>query len=115
MGEELGGFREAMPESPHTALTAFRGYADHMDTDGFRDALARLIETSRDTPTAVMCAESVWWRCHRQLIADALVAAGCDVVHLLDAGPQPHTLHPAARIEGGRPVYDVGTQSSLDV
>ncbi len=109
-GEELGGFRRASPDSRHVALRndGFRGYADHMETDAFRAARARLIETSSDVPTAVMCAESVWWRCHRRMLADGLLAAGSEVVHILD-GPrlEPHRLTPAGRIENGLVVYDV--------
>jgi uncharacterized protein (DUF488 family) len=113
--KELGGFRKPRPDSPHTALrnASFQGYADHMDTPEFREALALLVETSAETPTAIMCAESVWWRCHRRMIADALVAEGHRVIHLMDSGDQEHTLHPNARIVDGRPVYDVGGQSTL--
>jgi uncharacterized protein (DUF488 family) len=113
--KELGGFRRPRPDSPHVALRneAFRGYADHMQTEGFRCALAWLVATSRDTPTAIMCAESVWWRCHRRMISDALTVAGCDVVHLLDEGRrEPHRLNPSARVEGSRLIYDVGAQRS---
>lgn len=115
MGEELGGFRSPVPGSRHTALAnrAFAGYADHMDTAAFRKALERLIALARERPTAVMCAETLWWRCHRRMIADALLAAGCEVVHLLEGGPTPHTLHPNARIEDGRAVYDVEPQPRL--
>ena len=107
---DLGGFRKPRPDSRHTALRhdMFRGYADHMDTDAFRAALARLIDTSAETRTAFMCAESDWHRCHRRMIADALVATGVRVIHLLDAGDQEHVLPPYARVEDGRPVYDVG-------
>ncbi len=114
-GRDLGGFRKPAPGSPHLALRndGFRGYADHMGTETFRDALARLIETSRERPTAIMCAESLWWRCHRRMIADALTVAGVEVVHLTDRGPQPHELHPNARVEDGRLVYDVGASSRL--
>ncbi len=115
MGEELGGFRTPSPSSRHTALAqrAFAGYADHMDTPGFRRGLERLIELARERPTAVMCAETLWWRCHRRLLADALLAAGCEVLHLLEGDPRPHELHPSARIQDGRPVYDVETQPRL--
>jgi uncharacterized protein (DUF488 family) len=106
-GEALGGWRRARPDSRHRALRSpgFRGYADHMETDGFRKARDRLIEDSRETPTAVMCAESLWWRCHRRLLADALVAAGCEVRHLMDHGRvEPHRLSRQARLEGDQPV-----------
>ena len=114
--KELGGFRRPRVDSPHVALRhdAFRGYADHMETEGFRSALAWLIDTSRDTPTAIMCAESLWWRCHRRMISDALTVAGCDVIHLLGEGRrEPHRLNPSARVEGSRLIYDVGTQQAL--
>ena len=114
--KDLGGFRRPRPGSPHHAIRndAFRGYADHMDTQEFRSALAWLEETSAGVPTAVMCAESVWWRCHRRMIADALLVDGWDVVHLLPGGrDQPHRLHPDARVADGRIVYDAG-QPALD-
>jgi uncharacterized protein (DUF488 family) len=111
-GRELGGFRTPTPQSRHTALRheMFRGYADHMDTDEFRAALDRLLAVGAEAPTAFLCAESDWHRCHRRMIADAVVAAGGRVIHLLDRGEEPHALHPDARIEHGRPVYDAGGQ-----
>jgi len=106
---ELGGFRKPRVDSPHSALRhpAFRGYADHMDTEEFRSGLQWLIDAGAQRPTAFMCAESLWWRCHRRLLADALVARGCTVNHLMAGGGQEeHRLHPAARVEGERVVYD---------
>ncbi|HEX2266773.1 MAG TPA: DUF488 domain-containing protein, partial [Actinomycetota bacterium] len=100
---ELGGWRKPKPDSRHVALRSpgFRGYADHMESVEFRDVVTWLIETSRDTPTAVMCAESLWWRCHRRMLADALVARGCEVQHIVEGGRlQPHRLHPTARVVG---------------
>jgi uncharacterized protein (DUF488 family) len=114
--KELGGFRTPRPDSPHVALRndAFRGYADYMETEEFNSALAWLIDTSRDTPTAIMCAETLWWRCHRRMISDALTVAGCEVVHLLDEGRrETHHLNPNARIDGSRLVYDIGAQQAL--
>ena len=114
--KELGGFRTPRPDSPHVALRndAFRGYADYMETEEFNSALSWLIDTSRDTPTAIMCAESLWWRCHRRMISDALTVAGCEVVHLLDEGRrETHRLNPIARVEGSRLTYDVGAQQAL--
>ncbi len=115
IGGDLGGFRKPRVGSRHTALEKepFQGYADHMDTQGFRSALEGLIGLARERRTAIMCAESAWWRCHRRMIADALVASGCEAVHLMDDGPHPHELHPNARIADGRPVYDVGEQTRL--
>jgi len=107
---DLGGFRKARLDSRHTAMRSagFRGYADHMETEEFRQARDWLIETSRESATAFMCAESVWWKCHRRMLADALVAAGSRVRHIMD-GPRldEHRLHPAARVVDDLPVYDV--------
>jgi uncharacterized protein (DUF488 family) len=106
----FGGFRKARAGSRHGALRSggFRGYADHMETEEFRETRERLIATSAKAATAVMCAESLWWRCHRRMLADALVAAGCEVRHLMTGGRvDGHRLHPAARLEGDLPVYDV--------
>ena len=93
-GEELGGRRKPRPDSSHTEWRneAFRGYADYTDTPEFADALARLRrEAAADPPVAVMCAETLWWRCHRRLIADAFMRAGGSVVHLFDVDKtQPH-------------------------
>jgi uncharacterized protein (DUF488 family) len=108
--KELGGWRKARPDSRHTAIRSpgFRGYADLMETDEFRGVRDWLLDTARREPTTVMCAESLWWRCHRRMLADALTAAGATVVHIMEGGRQdPHRLHPAARIVGGTPVYDV--------
>jgi uncharacterized protein (DUF488 family) len=113
-GEELGGRRSAPKDriSRHSALTnaSFRNFADHMDTPEFRGALDAL-ETSAEMgpPVALMCAETLWWRCHRRLISDALSLHGIEVVHLLDAHKrQNHPFHEAARADAsGAPVYDV--------
>jgi uncharacterized protein (DUF488 family) len=79
-----------------------------MDSAEFVAALDWLIETSARTPTAIMCAESLWWRCHRRMLADALTVRGCEVLHLMDGrDPVPHRIHPAARVVGTRLVYDV--------
>lgn len=116
--KDLGGFRKSRPDSRHTALRSagFRGYADHMETEEFREARDWLIETSREKRTAFMCAESLWWRCHRRMLADAVVAAGRDVRHIMDRGLDVHRLSSAARVERSLPVYDVdetGEQPAL--
>jgi uncharacterized protein (DUF488 family) len=113
-GAELGGLRGPRPDSRHVALRndAFRGYADHMETDAFADGLRWLLESSAEIPTAFMCAESDWRRCHRRILSDAIVATGAHVVHILDGGDEEHAIHAAARIEDGRPVYE-GGQASL--
>jgi uncharacterized protein (DUF488 family) len=116
-GAELGGRRSAQPRSRHVALRerAFRGYADHMDTPAFRDAIRRLMELATSQRVAVMCAETLWWRCHRRLVADTLTLRGADVVHLLDgAHTQPHVLTPGVRADAeGWPIYDVGATLKL--
>jgi uncharacterized protein (DUF488 family) len=96
---DLGGHREPRPDSPNTGWrnAAFRGYADHMATPAFAEALARLL--AAPPRTAVMCAEGDPARCHRQLIADALVARGIAVQHLLAPGrAETHLLNPRARV-----------------
>src|SRR5438034_4590569 len=82
---ELGGRRKALPDSPNTAWRheAFRGYADYMMTEPFRHGIERLARLGAQKRTAIMCAEAVWWKCHRGLISDFLKAHGCDVVHIL--------------------------------
>ena len=107
----LGGRRRGRPDSPHVGwrTPGFRAYADHMETAEFRDKLARLEALARERPTAIMCAEAVPWRCHRQLVSDALVARGVEVRHLLSPDDAaPHRLTPFARVEGTRVVYDGG-------
>ena len=109
---DLGGRRPALADSPHRAWrnSGFRGYADFMETALFQSALERLERRGVTTTTAIMCAEAVPWRCHRQLIADQLVARGAEVVHILGpARSQPHSLNPAARpLPDGRLIYDRG-------
>jgi uncharacterized protein (DUF488 family) len=98
---DLGGRRATKADSPNTAwrVDAFRGYADHMATPAFQAALARLIDAGASRPTAILCAEAVPWRCHRRLIADALVARGIEVRHILGKGRvDRHELHPDARV-----------------
>uniref|UniRef100_A0A832MIP3 DUF488 domain-containing protein n=1 Tax=Eiseniibacteriota bacterium TaxID=2212470 RepID=A0A832MIP3_UNCEI len=105
----LGGRRTPRPASPHTALTdpALRGYADHMATATFAAEVERLLALAAQRPTAALCAEADAARCHRSLLADALLARGARVTHLLGpAAAASHRLHPAARIAGGIPVYD---------
>jgi uncharacterized protein (DUF488 family) len=112
-GEELGGRRSRNPDSRHPAWRnpAFQGYADYMDTAPFRDALQMLLLQIADGQrTAVMCSETVWWRCHRRLIADAAVMLGTAVLHLLSAtNHAPHAVSDDARRgDDGWPVYDAG-------
>ncbi len=105
---QLGGRRHARADSPNTAWRneAFRGYADHMASDEFRDGYRDLVAFCAAQPTTLMCAEVLWWRCHRALISDALVADGIQVVHILGAGKTAaHVLRPPARLVDGRLVY----------
>jgi len=104
----LGGLRKPRADSPNTAWRheGFRGYADYMATTEFERALDELIEFAHAGETAVMCAEAVWWRCHRQLVADALVARGIEVRHIMSADAAPrHTLTPFAQAAGGKVTY----------
>jgi uncharacterized protein (DUF488 family) len=112
----LGGLRRPRFDSLNTGWhrVHFRGYADHMATDEFRAGLDRLVELSVDRVTAAMCAEAVPWKCHRSLIADALVARGIEVRHILGPGPvQPHALTPFARVDGDRVTYPGPVQEHL--
>lgn len=117
-GQALGGRREARPDSPNVAwrVAAFRGYADHLGTETFRAALGELEERAATCRQAVMCAETLWWRCHRRLIADSLVADGYEVIHLGIGRAQRHNLHEAARrTEEGVLVYDLGFSVPLGI
>lgn len=106
---ELGGRRPVRPDSHNLAWrnASFRGYADYMETQPFRDGIDRLLEVTRAGRTAIMCSEAVWWRCHRSMIADYLKAAGVLVFHIL--GPNKTQEHPytsAARLVSGRLSYE---------
>jgi uncharacterized protein (DUF488 family) len=108
----LGGRRRARADSINVALRneAFRGYADHMTSDEFRAGLDEVLASAVRLPTAVMCAESLWWRCHRRLLADAAVLVrGAAVRHLMHDGRLvAHPVTDGARPEGDHVVYDVG-------
>lgn len=110
---KLGGRRTSRPDSPHTALgvEGFRAYADHMRTFEFLAALDEVLAEAEAEATAVMCAEALWWRCHRRLLADAAVLLrGVEVTHVLSDGRlQPHVPTPEARVDrDGLVVYDGG-------
>ena len=105
----LGGRRRPLPDSKNTAWknSSFRAYADHMESADFREGIETLLEVAQTKRTAVMCAEALWWRCHRSLIADFLKARGDEVIHILDA--RKTVIHPytsAARIVEGRLSYE---------
>ena len=104
----LGGLRKPRRDSTNTAWRheGFRGYADYMETPEFDAALDELIGWAAQAPTTIMCAEAVWWQCHRRLVADALVARGVAVRHILGPdAPKPHELTDFARVESGRVRY----------
>ena len=104
----LGGLRKPKPDSINRGWRndSFRGYADYMQTAEFWRGIDRLIELAAKQPLAIMCAEAVPWRCHRSLIADALVVRGIDVRHITGpSAPAKHTLTPFAHVEGGRLTY----------
>jgi uncharacterized protein (DUF488 family) len=105
---ELGGRRKVQPDSPNTAWRhpAFRGYADYMQTETFHDGIERLKVLASKQPTAIMCSEAVWWRCHRRIVADYLLYRGRSVIHLM--GParlEPATLTRAAMAKGAMLAY----------
>ncbi len=107
--ESLGGRRTRRdPQSPNFAwrVESFNAYADHMQTDEFLAGLAELEELARTHPTVIMCSEAVPWRCHRRLIADALLVRGWTVLDILSAGQtKPHSLTEFARVDGTRVTY----------
>ena len=106
---ELGGKRKSKPDSRNTAWrnASFRGYADYMETEQFQKGIERLLDVAAEAgPPAIMCAEAVWWRCHRSLIADYLKARGVEVLHVLAANKvEPHPYTSAARIVDGALSY----------
>lgn len=115
LGESLGGRRKPEPDSPNGAWESeqFRGYADHMASAEFAEGLAALEGLAREHRTAVMCAEAFWVRCHRRLVADALLARGWRVLHLASNGRlDDHELTEFAVVEGGRVTYPA-QQTSL--
>ncbi len=118
LGQGLGGYRKKRrPDSPHTALRSpgFRYYADYMETEEFNHGVEELLELAAKRRTAYMCAERLWWRCHRSLISDYLVAvSGVEVIHIHDEKKtEPHRLHRTARLVADRLIYDVGETGKL--
>lgn len=109
----LGGWRKSPPSSPHAALKepGFRGYADHLTSADFARDYATLRTLAAASPTAFMCSESLWWKCHRRILADRLTADGWEVRHLLAPGKAPdgHALWELARLTtDGLLLYDRG-------
>lgn len=110
LGRELGGYRKTGlgAASPNRAWGSpgFRNFADHMLTEEFQRGMERLLALAEGRRVAILCAERFWWRCHRRLIADWLVAHGHRVIHILDVGRTvEHELPPFARVEEGRVTY----------
>ena len=106
--QDLGGRREPRVDSTNSAWrnASFRGYADYMETPAFETAINRLVTAARGRRVAVMCAEAVWWRCHRSLIADYLTAAGTQILHIGAGGRvTQHALRAPARLVDGRLSY----------
>ena len=110
----LGGRRKPNANSRNTGLRneAFRAYADYMETDEFHVAFARLLEEAETKRVAIMCSETVWWRCHRRLISDAavLLAAG-DVEHIVAGAARPHIPTEGVRREGDNLRYGIDSVS----
>jgi uncharacterized protein (DUF488 family) len=104
----LGGRRKPRADSHNTAWKnpSFRAYADHMESEAFRSGVEELLEVAANERTAVMCAEAVWWRCHRSLISDYLKAEGHTVLHIIDQNKtEEHPFTSAARIVDGKLSY----------
>ena len=106
---QLGGRRRPSPQSKNTAWrnASFRAYADHIETEEFQKGIEELLKIASSKRSAIMCAEAVWWRCHRSLIADFLKAKGVTVIHILDAKKtEEHPYTAAARIVEGELSYE---------
>ena len=107
--KELGGRRgKILQESPNVALRndSFRNYADYMLTPQFQQAIAGLLKQAAAKRVAIMCAEALYFRCHRMLVSDYLSANGHEVLHIMDKkAPRPHTLMAEARLDEGRLIY----------
>ncbi len=106
---QLGGRRRPTLHSKNTAWknASFRAYADHMESDEFKQGIEDLLGLAHTKRTALMCAEALWWRCHRSLIADYLKASGVAVIHILDGKhTEKHPYTSAARIVDGRLSYE---------
>jgi uncharacterized protein (DUF488 family) len=115
---ELGGRRQPSPDSPNDAWqhAAFRAYADHMATEEFATGLFELEMIASSAATAVMCAEALWWRCHRRLIADALTSLGYEVRHIRDASEaEVHRLAPPAALVNGVLTYASPQQPQIEL
>ncbi|MBN9292821.1 MAG: DUF488 domain-containing protein [Flavobacteriia bacterium] len=106
--KDLGGRRKALKDSKNTRWynASFRGYADYMETEGFERGIAKLEAIALKSPTAYMCAEAVWWRCHRSMVSDYLKAKDWTVLHIMDVSKaEEHSYTSPARVVNGRVFY----------
>ena len=116
----LGGLRKPRSDSHNGAWRnqSFRGYADHMQTAEFAEAIDGLLDFGRDRRVSVMCAEALWWQCHRLLISDALLVRDIEVLHIMSvsgrSSAQPHALTPFARPEGRQVLYPALLETKAD-
>ena len=114
---ELGGHRKPLPDSPNSGWRndSFRGYADHMATREFADGLGELMREAGNRRSVILCAEAVPWRCHRNLLADALVTRDWEVLHIIGPGTvRRHELNPMAVRHPGGIVYPGGPATGSD-
>jgi uncharacterized protein (DUF488 family) len=104
---DLGGFRKPVPDSPNSGwrVGTFRAYADFMMTAEFGEIMNEIVQVARESSIALMCAEAMPWRCHRQLLADAFLVRGWNVRHIMDDRCREHHLPPFAKPDGTRIVY----------
>jgi uncharacterized protein (DUF488 family) len=112
----LGGRRSPRPDSPDTGwrVEGFRGYAHHIETEEFAEGLFDLMIAAWGLRTAIMCAEILWWQCHRRLISDVLTSLGARVLHIRDdSPPEVHVISPPGRVVDGSLTYASDTQLSL--
>lgn len=106
--EALGGRRKAAPDSKNNAWRhpAFKGYADYMETAAFEQGVAQLEQLAQQSPTAYMCSEAVWWRCHRSMISDYLKVKGWNVQHIMEvAKSKEHPFTAPAKVVNGKLFY----------
>lgn len=111
----LGGRRRTSPDSPNTVWrnASFRGYADYMSTPDFADGLKALLQIAKGSRVTLMCAEAVWWRCHRSMISDALCVRGIKVLHIMsDQHAVVHPMTAPARVNDGKLSYGPATASA---
>jgi len=112
----LGGLRKPLRDSRNAAWrnASFRSFADYMQTPEFAEGLARAIELASEKPTALMCSEAVPWRCHRSLVADALLVRGIEVLEIVSsAPPKPHEMTSFAHVDGMHVTYPAGDTGEL--